>query len=67
MYLLNDPPKFFFFFFTYEYQILRWFQIHGHNWKKVYTEKVICKLVVKKRTYRYSNFEHFFAYNFFVS
>ncbi len=24
-------------------RILRWFQIRGHNWKKVYTEKGICK------------------------
>ncbi len=44
------PKKCYFFFYIWVSKVLRilsWFQIRGHNWKKVYTEKVICKKLLQ--------------------
>ncbi len=73
-YMYSMTPKFLMFFFGIWVfkirRILRWFQICVNNWKKVHTEKVICKILLQVSSIEEEKlrfFTLFFGYNIFVS
>ncbi len=65
-YMFSMTPKIFLFFFGIWVfkicRILRWFQICGNNWKKVYSEKVICQILLQVSSIEEENLRFFILF-----